>query len=200
MATAQTFRPIRFVLIILAAVLLLHGVCCAATADDVPADSPEALQKKILDDKARLQEEMAKAEDLLAGATGDEDRRSFEELTDLLQKVDIVYEQHLLQVKRSFELSNALEQVKKETAQGPDKSKAEKGYYPFSYLDELTDKLFLLEEQTSAFEGALVSADEAYQAALEKLKGKEQELRRIREEHEGRNEDPARSPAVMVGS
>ena len=198
MLSAQTVRPLCFVLIVLASVLLLHGICPAQTAGDAPADSPASLQKKIQEDKARLQEEMAKADNLFAAATGDDDRRSFEELTDLLQKIDIVYEQQLVQIRRSIDLANALEQVKKETAQGPDASKADKGYYPFSYLDELTGKLFLLKEQTSSFEGNLVSADAAYQSAREKLEGKEQDLRRIREEHEGRQQDPLQSPAVMV--
>jgi small-conductance mechanosensitive channel len=199
MARVRAIHPMRFILIILA-VILLHGICCAETTagDATPADPPESLQKKILDDKARLQEEMQKAEDLLAAAAGDEDRRSFEDLNDLLQKIDIVYEQQLVQIRRSIDLANALEQVTKETDQGPDASKADKGYYPFSYLDELTGKLFLLEEQTSSFEGNLVSADEAYQAAMEKLKAKEQEYRRIREEHEGRQQDPLQSPSVMV--
>ncbi len=198
MNTTTPVRRMLFALILLAALMLLPGICRGETAGEAAADSPEALQKKIEENKALLQEELRTALDLLAGATGEEDRRSFEELIDLLQKLDIVYEQQLVQVRRSIDLARSLEQAKKETTQGPEPSKAEKGYYPFSYLDELAGRLFLLEEQTAAFEGALAGADEAYQRVLEKLQGKEQEFRRIREEQEGSGGDPLQSPAVMT--
>jgi small-conductance mechanosensitive channel len=197
MATAaHTFRSARFALIILAFVLLLHGVCWADTAGEAPAELPEALQKKILDAKAGLQQEIKKAEDLLTGAAGEEEQRLYTELIDQLQKIDIVYEQQLVQVKRSPELSQTLEQLKQEMA--GETGQAGEPSYPFSYLDELGDKLFLLEEQAGSFAEELKTADESYLTAREKLKGKEQDFRRIREDHEKRNEDPLRAPAVVV--
>ena len=198
MKVLQIIRSWSLGLFVIAALLFLRGVCYSQPPEDAAIASPEALQKTLLDDKALLQEEIKKAEALLAGSSGDEERRFYTELLDQLQKIDIVYEQQLVQIKRSPELSQTLEKVKNETVQGPDTSKVKEGYYPFSYLDELGNKLFLLEEQAGSFAEELKTADEAYLTAREKLKEKEQDFRRIREDHEKRNEDPLRSPAVMV--
>lgn len=198
MNTTTPVRRMRFALILLAALVLLPGICRGETAGEAAADSPEALQKKIEENKALLQEEIKKAEGVLAGAPGDEERKLYAELLDQLQKISIVYEQQLVQSKRSPELSQALEKFKNETVPGPDPSKLVEGYYPFSYLDELRNKLFLLEEQAVSFAEELKTADEAYLTARDKVKDKEQAFRRIREDHEKGSEDPLRSPAVMV--
>jgi len=105
----KIIRSVRAVPVIIAAVLMLHGPGRAEPAGDAAADSPEALQKAILDDKALLREEIKKAEGLLAGAAGDEERRFYAELLDQLQNINVIYEQQLVQVKRSPELSQALE-------------------------------------------------------------------------------------------
>ncbi len=192
----KIIRSVRAVPVIIAAVLMLHGPGRAEPAGDAAADSPEALQKAILDDKALLREEIKKAEGLLAGAAGDEERRFYAELLDQLQNINVIYEQQLVQVKRSPELSQALEKLEQETARGA--GEAAEASYPFSSFDELGDRLFLLEEQALSFDEALKSADEAYLTARDKVRGREQEYRRVREEHETRKQDPLRSPAVMI--
>lgn len=194
----KTIRPLLLGVVIIAWVLCLRGVSCSQSPDDAAISSPEELQKKILEDKTLLQEEMKKVEELLAGAAGDEERRLYTELIDRLQKLDIVYEQQLVQARRSVDLSRDIEQVRKETAGGTLGAGAEDGVYPFSQFNELGDRLFLLEEQTGAFEEALQSADESYRAAREKLEGKEQEFRRVREAYGEADEDAARPPVVMV--
>ncbi len=75
MKVLQIIRSWSLGLFVIASLLFLRGVCYSQPPDDAAIASPEALQKTILEDKAVLQEEMKKVEALLAGSSGDEERR-----------------------------------------------------------------------------------------------------------------------------
>jgi len=185
-------------LAVISLLCVLHGVLHAQPSGDTGNSSPDSMQKSILNDKASIQEEIKKIETLLGRTAEGDEKRVFEEQAELLQKIDLVYEQRLVQVKRSLELSRTLAQLRKEMEEGTGQAGVTEPSYPFSFLDELGDKLTLLQEQTGPLQDVLKTAEESYQSAQEKLKEKAQDLRRIRDEREGGGEALLASPDLMA--
>ena len=163
-------------LAVITVLCLLHGVLRAQPSGDAGIASPESVQKSILNDKASLQEEIKKVETQLSRAAEGDQKRLLEEQAEFLQKIDLVYEQRLVQEKRSFEPSRTLAQLRKEMEDGTGQAGLTEPFYPFSFLDELGDTLALLQEQTGSLKDVLKAAEESYQSAQEKLKEKAQDL------------------------
>ncbi len=179
-----------FMLLLITIVSTIVSACSislAQTNDSEKQSTYEESKNRIVESQLRLKEEIAtvQAAGKSQGLDKSERSPSFAiPQIELLQKIDLTYDQQLFELQRSFDLSQTIIQLKEELSAITSNATPLNPPYSFLLLDEEKEKLMLLEEQRKSVAKAVKSSEDLLQATKEKSKAKEQALRRMKEEIE----------------
>ena len=168
-------------------IVTVHHVSHAQTNDIQNKSTHEESKEKILENQAHLKEEITKVTTAIELHAQDKEEilpPILEQKLEVLQKIDLIYEQQLIQIKRSFDLMQTLEQLREELSNVVTQKPLSEPPYSFSFLDELKEKLVILEGQNRPIEDTIKTATASLQATQDKLKKTDQDFRRIKEELE----------------
>ena len=113
----------------------------------------EEQQEQIREKQTGLKEEIEKAQRsiaLSAQYTVETPSTFLKQQLELLESINRVYEQQLIQVKRSNDLMETDKQLRAELSAPASKKTVPDAPYSFEQLDELQEKLLLLEGQSKS--------------------------------------------------
>ena len=161
----------------------------------------EESKEKILENQAHLKEEIQKLTTAIELHAQDKEEilpPILEQKLEVLQKIDLIYEQQLIQIKRSFDLMQTLAQLREGLSNVVTQKPLPEPPYSFSFLDELKEKLVILEGQNRPIEDTIKTATASLQATQDKLKKTDQDSRRIKEELEVAKKEVVTSPAFII--
>ena len=158
-------------------------------------------QEQIQEKQTRLKEEIETAQRsiaLSAQYTLEIPSTLLKQQLELLESINRLYEQQLIQIKRSNDLMETEKQLRAELSAPANKKTMPDAPYSFEVLDELQEKLLLLEGQNKSIAETLRTTDASLEASKEKVKVTGQGLRRVREELEAEKKEVITSPAFML--
>ena len=182
-------------------ILTVPHVSLAQTSNNEKKSTYEESKKKILEKQAQLKEEITKVTAAIELKAQDELERPTsisKQRLEILLKVDLVYEQQLIQIKRSVELIQTAVQLREELSAILAKKTVPEPPYSFFLLDEYKEKLILLEEQRGSIAETVTSAEDSFQSTKDKLRTSDQSLRQIKEELEAEKKAVITSPAFII--
>ncbi|NHJ32725.1 MAG: hypothetical protein FK732_07675, partial [Asgard group archaeon] len=182
-------------------ILTVSHVSLAQTKDIQKKSTHEESKEKILEKQAHLKEEIQKVNTAIELQAQDKEEKLppvLEQKLGILQKIDFIYEQQLIQIKRSFDLIQTLEQLREELSNVVTQKTLPEPPYSFLLLDELKEKLVILEGQNRPIQDTIKTADASLQATQDKLKKTDQDFRRIKEELEVAKKEVLTSPAFII--
>ena len=161
----------------------------------------EEQQEQIREKQTRLKEEIETVQRsiaLSAQYTVEIPSTLLKQQLELLESINRVYEQQLIQVKRSNDLMETDKQLRAELSAPVNKKTMPDAPYSFEQLDELQEQLLLLEGQSKSIADTLRTTDASLEASKDKVKVTGQSLRRMREELEAEKKDVTASPAFIL--
>ena len=194
----------RFMLLWVTLFSAMVAVCTssfAQTNDSAVTITLEEQQNQIREKQTRLKEEIETVQRsiaLSAQYTVEIPSKLLKQQLELLESINRVYEQQLIQVKRSNDLMETYKQLRAELSAPVSKKTVPDAPYSFEQLDELQEQLLLLEGQSKSIADTLRTTDASLEAAKDKVKVTGQSLRRIREELEAEKKDATASPAFIL--
>ena len=188
-------------LILFVSFLISQNITLAQTNDIQKKSTYEESKEKILEKQVQIKEEIKKVTAAIELKPQNELERPtsiLKQQLEIIQKIDLVYEQQLFETKRSFELMQTLEQLREELSAILAQETVPEPPYSFLLLDEQKEKLILLEERRGSIAETVKSAEDSFQATKDKLKTGEQNLRRMKEELEVKKKAVMTSPAFII--
>jgi hypothetical protein len=148
-------------------ILTICHVSLAQINDIQKKSTHEESKENILENQAHLKEEIQKVKTAIELQAQDKKEKLppiLEQKLEILQKIDLIYEQQLIQVKRSFDLMQTLEQLREELSNVVTKKTLPEPPYSFSFLDEFKEKLVILEGPNRPIEDTIKTAEASLQA------------------------------------
>ncbi len=197
----NTVRFSFFLIIIFSILLAVCKTSFAQTNDSQKPSTYEESQAKIAEKQSSLKEEIAQIKGAIELQAPDKREGSLsfaKQQLELLQKIDLTYDQQLFELGRSLELEQAIIQLKEELAAFTNNTTLPKPPYSFLKLDEQKAALMLLEDQKKSFAEAVTTSEDSLQATKEKLKAAKQALRRTKEEVEAEKKSIKTSQAYII--
>jgi small-conductance mechanosensitive channel len=183
-------------------ITLISFVDSPAQVNDIEKQTTyEESEKRIVENQSKLKEEIAEIKGTIKLQEPDKrgDAPSFaRQQFELLQKIDLTFDQQLFDLGRSLELEQAIIQLKEDLAALTNNTTLPKPPYSFLKLDEQKALLMLLEDQKKSFAEAVKTSEDSLQATKEKLKAAKQTLRRIKEEVEAEKKSIKTSRAYTL--
>ena len=201
MSTANTARSMLLWVTLFSAMVTVCNSSLAQTNDSAIKLTLEEQQEQIREKQTGLKEEIGKAQRsiaLSAQYTVETPSTFLKQQLELLESINRVYEQQLIQINRSSDLMETHKQLQAELSAPVNKATVPDAPYSFELLDELQEKLLLLEGQSKSIADTLRTTDASLQASKDKVKVTGQGLRRVREELEEEKKDVITSPAFML--
>ena len=201
MSTANTARFMLLWVTLFSTMVTVCTSSLAQTNDSAVKLTLEEQQEQIREKQTRLKEEIEKVQGALALSaqyTVESPSTFLKQQLELLESINRVYEQHLIQVKRSNDLMETDKQLRAELSAPASKKTVPDAPYSFEQLDELQEELLLLEGQSKSIADTLRTTDASLQASKDKVKVTGQSLRRVREELEAEKKDVTVSPAFIL--
>ena len=200
----STTHRVRSMLLWVALILTMVTLCTssfAQTNDSAITLTLAEQQEQIQEKQTRLKEEIETAQRsiaLSAQYTLEIPSTLLKQQLELLESINRLYEQQLIQIKRSNDLMETEKQLRAELSAPANKKTMPDAPYSFEVLDELQEKLLLLEGQNKSIAETLRTTDASLEASKEKVKVTGQGLRRVREELEAEKKEVITSPAFML--
>ncbi|MEA3361634.1 MAG: mechanosensitive ion channel [Thermodesulfobacteriota bacterium] len=186
-----------FIYLIFFVIILFVQVTSFARTDDNKNNiKNENSQEEILKHRAQLKEEIKKNKTDIELKTDSDltDHSSFlEKKLEILQKIDLIYEQQLSQIKQYSDLKQSMSQLQDKLSNLKSKEIPYKAPYSFLLLDELKEKLALLEDQADTIKVAVKTVEDSLQAAKDKMETMEQNRRRIKDDLKAKDKEEATS-------
>jgi potassium efflux system protein len=201
MSTANTARLMLLWVTLFSAMVTVCNSSFAQTNDSAVTITLEEQQEQIREKQTRLKEEIETVQRsiaLSAQYTVEIPSKLLKQQLELLESINRVYEQQLIQVKRSNDLMETYQQLRAELSAPVSKKTVPDAPYSFEQLDELQEQLLLLEGQSKSIADTLRTTDASLEAAKDKVKVTGQSLRRIREELEAEKKNATASPAFIL--
>jgi small-conductance mechanosensitive channel len=201
MFTTNTMRFMLLWAIIFSTSVTVVTVSLAQTNNNEKQSTYEESQKRIVESQKLLKEEITKIKAASESQAQDKRKKSpsiIIQQLELLQKIDLIYDQQIFAIQKSFDLVKSAEQLKEELSAAVSKTKVPDPPYSFIQLDELKGRLILLEEQKKSVTKAVKTSEDFLQAKKEESKTKDQALRRIKEELEAEKKSLITSPVYII--
>lgn len=199
--TTNTARFMLLWAIVFYTIVTVGNTSLAQTIDNEKQSTYEESKNRIVESQLRLKEEIAKVKAANELQVQDKPERSpsfaIQQL-ELLQKIDLTYDQQLFELQRSLDLEQTIIQLKDELSAIASNVTPLSPPYSFLLLDEEKGNLVLLEDKRKSVGEALKSSEDFYQATKEKSKAKEQAFRRIKEEIEAAKKSVKTSRAYLM--
>jgi small-conductance mechanosensitive channel len=199
--TTNTVRIMLLWATIFSIILINGAISLAQTNESEKQFAYEESQKRILESQTRLKEEIAKVKAVLELQVPDKPESSpslARQQFELLQKIDLTYDQQLFELQRSLDLEQTIIKLKEELSAITGDTTWLSLPFSFLQLDEQKEKLVLLEDQRKSVAEAVKTSEDLLQATKEKFKAEEQAFRRIKEEIEAEKKSVKTSRAYTL--
>jgi len=201
MSTTRTACFMLLGVALFSAMVTVGDISRAQTNDSAITLTLDEQQEQIREKQTRLQEEIETVQRsiaLSAQYTLEMPLTQLKQQLEFLESINRIYEQQLVQVKRSSDLKETHKQLQAELSAPVNKKTVPDAPYTFELLDELQEELLLLEGQNNSIGDTLGNTEASLQASKDKVKATGQTLRRIREELEAEKQEAITAPAFIL--